>query len=85
MRIPCPFCGDRDAQEFVYRGDAAPRRPAEGDVEAMFDYVYQRENLAGQIREHWYHAQGCRNWLVVERDTRTHRVSGAELACGGRP
>ena len=22
MRIPCPFCGERDAAEFVYRGDA---------------------------------------------------------------
>ena len=84
MRIPCPFCGDRDAQEFTYRGDAGPQPPAEADGEAMFDYVYLRENPAGSIREHWYHAQGCRNWLVVARDTRTHRISGAELAAGAR-
>ncbi|WP_374409955.1 sarcosine oxidase subunit delta [Novosphingobium colocasiae] len=77
MRIPCPFCGSRDSREFVHRGDAGPVRPADGsDAEAMFEYVYQRSNPAGLIREHWYHAQGCRNWIVVERDTRTHAVSG---------
>jgi sarcosine oxidase subunit delta len=78
MRIPCPFCGSRDAQEFVYRGDAAPVRPAFGE---NFDaYVYLRDNPAGVIAEHWYHAQGCRNWLVVMRDTVTHDFSGAALA-----
>jgi len=83
MRIPCPFCGDRDALEFIYRGDAAPERP-ERD-EGMFDYVYIRSNPAGPMREHWYHAQGCRNWLVVERDTRTHQVFGARLARAAAP
>lgn len=77
MRIPCPYCGDRDAQEFVYRGDAAPQRPQ--DEAAFFDYVYIRDNLAGPMREHWYHALGCRNWMVVMRDTRTHEIHGAEL------
>ena len=78
MRIACPFCGDRDALEFVYRGDAATRRP-EGD-DGVFDYVYLRDNPAGPMREHWYHAQGCRNWIEVARDTRTHEVLGASLA-----
>jgi methylglutamate dehydrogenase subunit B len=32
------------------------------------------------MHEHWYHAQGCRNWIVVTRDTRTHQISGAILA-----
>ena len=85
MRIPCPFCGDRDAQEFVHRGDAAPQRPAGDEPDGMFDYIYLRQNPAGPIREHWYHAQGCRNWLVVVRDTRTHHIAGAELARGDRP
>ncbi len=78
MRIPCPFCGDRDASEFVYRGDASPVRPA--DDAGYYDYVYLRENPAGPFREHWYHAQGCRNWLVVVRDTRSHEIFGAILA-----
>lgn len=78
MRIPCPYCGDRDAQEFVYRGDAAPQRPTGED--GMFDYVYLRDNPEGPIREHWYHAQGCRTWILVTRDTRTHRIDGAVMA-----
>jgi heterotetrameric sarcosine oxidase delta subunit len=83
MRIPCPYCGSRDIQEFVYRGDAAPTRPAEDD-DAFFDYVYLRDNVAGSMREHWYHAQGCRNWLVVTRDTVTHDIAGAALARNSR-
>ena len=78
MRIPCPYCGERDAQEFVYRGDAAPERPEGGDDSCA--YTYLRDNPAGPMREHWYHAQGCRNWIVVTRDTRTHAISGAALA-----
>jgi methylglutamate dehydrogenase subunit B len=83
MRIPCPYCGDRDAQEFVYRGDAAPRRP-DGE-EGMFDYVYLRDNPAGAMCEHWYHAQGCRTWIVVTRDTVSHRIEGAVLARDVKP
>jgi methylglutamate dehydrogenase subunit B len=83
MRIPCPYCGERDVHEFVYRGDAAPVRPASD--EGFYDYVYLRDNVAGAMREHWYHAQGCRNWIVVTRDTRTHRISNAVLARGVAP
>jgi len=81
MRLPCPYCGERDAAEFVSRGDAGPVRPMnEADI---FDYVYIRDNPAGPIREHWYHAQGCRNWIVVTRNTLTHEIFGAVLARGG--
>jgi sarcosine oxidase subunit delta len=81
MRIPCPFCGERDAAEFTYRGDAAPQRPQDGQSEgAFFDYVYLRDNPAGPIDEYWYHGQGCRAWIVVTRDTRSHAISGARLA-----
>ena len=40
----------------------------------------RRQYPAGPLREHWYHAQGCRNWIEVRRDTRTHVISGAILA-----
>jgi sarcosine oxidase subunit delta len=80
MRIPCPFCGSRDSREFVYRGDATPVRPVGDDADAMFDYLYLRDNPAGAFEELWYHAQGCRNWLRVQRDTRSHAVAGASLA-----
>ena len=80
MRIPCPFCGSRDSREFVYRGDAAPVRPEADDADAMFDYVYVRDNPAGAFEELWYHAQGCRTWLRVRRDTVSHAIAGAEYA-----
>lgn len=83
MRISCPFCGSRDSREFAYRGDAAPKRPVGDDADAMADYVYLRDNPAGEIEEFWYHTQGCRQWLKVRRDTRSHAVLGATLARGG--
>ena len=83
MRIPCPFCGERDSAEFVYRGDASPVRPAaEASENAFAEYVYLRRNPAGEILEHWYHAQGCRNWLVVRRNTRTHVITDTAFAKG---
>ncbi len=85
MRIPCPYCGDRDSQEFVYRGDASPVRPADPAEETeFFDYVYLRENPAGPIDELWYHAQGCRNWITLTRDTRDHAISAARLTSEGK-
>jgi methylglutamate dehydrogenase subunit B len=81
MRIPCPYCGERDIAEFVYRGDASPTRPDDSAGESdFFQYVYLRDNPAGAIREHWYHVSGCRGWIVVDRDTRTHDIRGAVLA-----
>jgi len=88
MRIPCPFCGSRDAAEFSYLGDASVKRPdnlADGDSNgtAMIDYVYLRDNPAGPMKEYWYHGAGCHRWLIVERDTRTHHVIGALLVDHG--
>jgi methylglutamate dehydrogenase subunit B len=83
VRIPCPYCGSRDLSEFVYLGDAAPKRPdpaAENAAELFYEYVYLRENPAGPIRELWYHSSGCRSWLVVSRNTRTHYIADAKLA-----
>jgi methylglutamate dehydrogenase subunit B len=81
MRIPCPYCGSRDVQEFSYLGDADLRRPdAEAPEAAFHDYVYLRDNPAGPHRELWYHGSGCRSWLVVTRNTVTHAIAGACFA-----
>lgn len=84
MLIPHPLLGPRDAQEFVYLGDARlldrPDGMAPESEAAFFDYVYLRDNPAGVHRELWFHEQGDRSWLVVTRDTVTHEVLGAELA-----
>ena len=79
MRIPCPYCGERDLSEFVCRGEVATR-PGSATLSAGLDGLYLRDNPEGPTREHWHHAHGCRLWLVVERDTRTHAVTGARPA-----
>lgn len=80
MRIDCPFCGSRDSHEFAYHGDASVTRPADDDTAAFDAYVYLRANPAGPHGELWYHAGGCRSWLVVARDTRTHAIAATRLA-----
>jgi sarcosine oxidase subunit delta len=80
MRLTCPFCGERGIEEFSYAGDAALRRPAmDADPAAWVDYVYMRTNPAGPHSELWYHTAACRQFLKVERDTRTHAILSVSL------
>ena len=79
MLIRCPWCGARDHAEYFYGGDADAtlKRPADdASVTAWHDYVYLRDNPRGPHRELWQHNAGCREWLVVTRDTLTHEVLG---------
>jgi sarcosine oxidase subunit delta len=83
MRIICPFCGERELGEFTYLGDAKPQRPAaDAGEDAVYDYVYLRDNIAGVMSEYWYHGGGCRAWLKVTRNTLTHEISAVEPAAG---
>ncbi len=83
MRVVCPCCGERGSEEFSVHGDAAPRRPRDGGAvptPEWSDYVYLRDNPAGPLRELWQHAAGCRSWLVLTRDTRSHVILDVALA-----
>ena len=82
LRIPCPICGDRDYTEFHYGGDARNSRPTHGtgDLQAWHDYVFIFDNPKGPHREFWQHVFGCRQWLVLERDTAANRVGRCVLA-----
>lgn len=82
LRIPCPQCGERDYTEFRYGGDATKLRPAQGsgDLKSWHDHVFLFDNPKGAHREFWQHVQGCRQWLVLERDTATNTVGGCWLA-----
>ncbi len=81
MIISCPWCGNRDAGEFTYRGDGTIKRPSmdESDVEAYNAYVYDRKNPAGSHQELWHHSGGCRSHLMVTRNTLTHEIYACEL------
>jgi heterotetrameric sarcosine oxidase delta subunit len=75
LRIPCPWCGERDEVEFRYRGDATLRRPAADEApDAYVAYVYQRRNPLGWHLEWWLHAGGCRRLLKVLRHTASHEI-----------
>lgn len=83
MVIDHPLLGPRDAAEFVYLGDAALlRRPdwqARDAQDQFHDYLYLRDNPAGEHQELWYHEQGDRSWLLVTRNTLTHEIINVEL------
>ncbi len=77
MYIPCPWCGEREYEEFIYGEDATvtgPADPEHADAQAWADYVYFRDNPRGVHDELWYHAHGCHQWFKVRRDTVTHDV-----------
>ena len=84
MLINHPLLVPRDAQEFVYKGDASllhrPDAMAEDALERFTEYAYLRDNPAGEHRELWYHEQGDRSWLVVTRNTLTHEILDVRLA-----
>jgi len=83
MRIRCPFCGERDVNEFAYLGDAEFKRPdpsVAGAAARFFEAVYLRDNPAGPHNELWYHTSGCRSWLRVTRDTLTHEILAVQFA-----
>ncbi len=84
MIINHPLLGPRDAAEFVYLGDASlidrPDWLADDAPEQFHQYLYLRDNRAGEHRELWYHEQGDRSWLIVTRDTTSHEISKVELA-----
>ena len=84
MRIPCPFCGLRDHDEFSYEGDANVQYPSlDASTGEWFEAVYQRDNPRGAHREYWRHVYGCRMTLIVERDTLTHEITSAVPAHPG--
>lgn len=84
MIINHPTLGPRDSAEFTYLGDASlinrPDWQAEDAVDQFYEYLYLRDNTAGEHRELWFHEQGDRSWLVVTRNTLTHEISSVEFA-----
>ena len=80
--IPCPHCGPRNEDEFACWSEVVPRPadPAALSDREWVDYVCNHANPKGWVREQWWHERGCRRWIIVERNTLTHEVRGAEPA-----
>ena len=78
LLIDCPYCGSRSDAEFVYGEDASisHHRMAPDNIEPgdWTGSVYLRDNPNGPHREYWFHRDGCRKWLLVQRNTGTNQV-----------
>ena len=84
IRIHCPFCGLRDHSEFSYGGDGSIEYPElDASVDDWLEAVFERENLDGVQLETWQHLHGCRMWIIVERDTTTHKIHSVRPAHKG--
>ncbi len=84
IRINCPYCGQRDHSEFTYGGDGTiVYPPLDAPVEQWIDAVYFRDNIRGMQTETWHHVNGCRMWIVVERDTMSHEIRSVRPAHDG--
>ena len=80
LLIACPYCGARAETEFAYGGEAGISRPEDTPAlsdEQWADYLFMRRNPRGAHRELWNHAQGCRRWFEVERDTVSYAINGS--------
>jgi sarcosine oxidase subunit delta len=78
LLIKCPYCGERDESEFSFGGEGGITRPLNPDElsdEQWADYLFMRKNPRGSHDELWNHAQGCRRWFNVERDTVTYQIA----------
>ena len=81
LLIRCPYCGERDEEEFRCGGEAdivrpeAPEALTDGE---WADYLFMRSNPKGAHREWWMHSQGCRRWFVLERDTLSYAFAAGE-------
>lgn len=76
IRIPCPHCGPRPIQEFIY-GEIPEVPDSITDPDARdLDRAFMRKNPEGPTVERWFHTYGCRRWLTLRRDTRTDEILG---------
>ncbi|MDR0563945.1 MAG: sarcosine oxidase subunit delta [Azoarcus sp.] len=72
--MPCPLNGLRNITEFTYGGEVTgmPNPNTATDTE-WADYVFNKTNPAGVVREWWLHnASGY--WFIAERDTVTDHI-----------
>ena len=77
LLIPCPYCGPRSEEEFSYGNEAHIARPKEPDKlndAEWAEFVFMRSNTKGVFLERWLHAQGCRRWFNVARDTVSYDI-----------
>lgn len=47
------------------------------------EYLTVTKNPLGPVLEKWWHVRGCGEWVIIERDTRTHEISSDDSDASG--
>lgn len=74
MLIDCPCCGPRAQIEFAYERTLDSIVTLDMPADEAVIRLYARANPRGLDDELWQHRLGCRQWLVLRRDRRTHDI-----------
>jgi sarcosine oxidase subunit delta len=88
LLIDCPWCGQRDQDEFVCGGEAHITRPGPPEAvshEEWAQYLFFRTNPKGIVFERWCHRFGCGQWFNVARDTASHEIKAVYRLTDPKP
>lgn len=72
--VCCPDCGRREVGEFSFGGESNRRAGPDSSEKELARYLFFRKNVAGPQVEWWYHRDGCQQWFLARRDTRTNQI-----------
>ena len=78
MLIDCPCCGKRAQAEFVYERTLDSIVTIDMPAAEAVARLYARTNPRGEDRDLWRHSFGCRQWIVLRRNRRTHAIAAAD-------
>ena len=72
--VSCPDCGRREVGEFSFGGESNKRVGPGSTPSELARYLFFRQNVAGPQVEWWFHRDGCQQWFLARRDTRTNQI-----------
>jgi sarcosine oxidase subunit delta len=78
MLIDCPYCGARAQAEFAYERTLDSIVTLDMAPEEALARLFSRANPRGEDRELWRHSFGCRQWIVLRRNRRTHAIAAVD-------
>ncbi|MDB5576634.1 MAG: sarcosine oxidase subunit delta [Bradyrhizobium sp.] len=78
MQIECPYCGERAQVEFTYERTLDSIVNLEMPPEEAVARLFSRANPRGEDRELWRHSFGCRQWIVLRRNRKTHVIAAVD-------
>ena len=79
MQIDCPCCGKRAQAEFAYERTLDSIVTLDMSADEAVARLYARRNPRGFDDELWWHAFGCRQWLVLRRHRVSHEIAAVAI------